>query len=273
MPLTRLLHRSLASLATALALIVAGPAALPASADGGQYTQHRGAFDRAYSNRSYGPELVVYTDRGFSGRSVVIARPADLRGSRFNDRISSIEVLSGRWEACSDPGFRGRCEIIDYDEPQLARLGLNDKITSIRPVGRRHAGGGQRFRTPRYGDEVYGGAGYGSNRGGGGGFVDSTAAAPGNAPVVLFTDPDGRGRAVSIFGPEPHLNPLRINDVVSSIDVRRGAWLVCSDPNYRGRCEVISGFAPRTRDFGLNDNISSIRPVDGGRSRRGKRWD
>ncbi|MEM7767539.1 MAG: beta/gamma crystallin-related protein [Pseudomonadota bacterium] len=266
-PSRKAFGRRFAVLALAAAVLVSGPAVLRAAADGDKSSQHYSQSDRAYSSRHgdygrhAGPELVIYGDRRFSGPSAVIDGPADLRGSRFNDRVSSIEVLSGRWEVCTDPGFRGRCEIIDYDAAQLTRIGLNDKITSLRPIGRRYAGGQtDRFRTPRHDADLFGGrhdAGYGHR---GANFS--------GAPVVLFTDPDGRGRAVPIYGPERHLNPLRMNDVVSSIDVRTGAWLVCSDPDFRGRCEVVSGFAPRTRSFGLNDNISSIRPVDYDRGRR-----
>jgi len=265
--LQRLAGQALGALALA-ALSALAPAS-PAHADGDQARQHYRTPARAHS--AWGPEIVIYGDRGFSGPRAVITGAADLRGSRFNDRISSVEVRGGSWLACSDPGFRGRCEVLAHDEPELARIGLNDRITSLRPVdGRpRRQGGGYGFQGgglyggPGY-DGGHGGYGHGKGRGGRhGGFAD--------APVILFADPDGRGRAVPIFGPEPHLNPLRMNDVVSSIDVRSGAWLVCSDPDYRGRCEVISGYAPRTRDFGLNDNISSIRPA-ADRGRRGKRW-
>lgn len=254
------------SVLTALSLTLAplvGPFETKAAADGNRSAvQYRSGGDFGV-HRPGGPEIIVFGRSGFQGRSAVIDGPSDLRGTRLNDRISSVSVRSGRWEVCSDPGFRGRCQVIGGDVAELRRIGLNDTITSLRPVGRHFARGGpagfrsQRPRSTHHSDHrLYG----------------SPARHARGAPVVLFADPDGRGRSVAIFGPEPHLNPLRFNDITSSIDARSGAWLVCSEPNYRGRCEVISGFAPRTRAFGLNDNISSIRPVDYGGGKRGRRY-
>ncbi len=251
----------LARLALGALALCAGPAMItsPAHADGDQARQHHRIPARA--RPAYGPEIIIHGDRGFSGPHAIVSGPANLTGSRFNDRVSSVEILAGRWEVCSDPGFRGRCEILRRDEPQLARLGLNDTISSLRPIPDGRRSGPTSYRTPPPAPAYHDHGAYGGDRRGG--F--------GGAPVILFADPGARGRALPLYGPEPHLNPLRFNDIVSSIDVRSGAWLVCSEPHYRGRCKVISGFAPRTRDFGLNDNITSIRPVDarghGGRRR------
>ncbi|MEM0986387.1 MAG: beta/gamma crystallin-related protein [Pseudomonadota bacterium] len=270
MPLSRRLIRPLAALAMSAAALFATPLSLPASADGVRGTHHFGGHDRAFSSRGGrfdgGRAIVIYRDPGFSGRSAVIEGQADLGGSRFNDRVSSVEVLGGRWLLCSDPGFRGRCEVVEFDEPRLSRIGLNDNITSIRPVGRGfRAGNTGRFRSPRGSETLFGGRGHDPYDFGRGGDF-------GNAPVVLFADPDGRGRALPIFGAEPRFRPLRFDDIVSSIDVRSGVWEVCSDPYFQGRCEIVSGFEPRTRVFGLNDNISSIRPVERRRPKRRRNW-
>lgn len=53
-----------------------------------------------------------------------------------------------------------------------------------------------------------------------------------------------------------------MNDEISSIQVRRGTWEICSDGNYRGRCETISSDMPRLNGIRMNDNISSIRRVN-----------
>lgn len=214
---------------TAASLMLAAPAAAHHGRGGGH---HGGGYDSGYRG---GPAIVLYADPGFRGRSLLIdTRAPSLGRAGFNDRASSIEILSGTWRVCVHSEFRGRCEILSRSAPRLSRLGLNDNISSVRPVRGRHDG--------------YGGY-------------------PGRGAVTLFTDPRFSGRAIPIGGAVPYLSQLRANDNVSSIDVRSGRWLVCTDPEFRGRCEVIEGPVRRLRDFGLNDNISSIRPLD----RRGSR--
>lgn len=53
----------------------------------------------------------------------------------FSNRASSVVVDSGRWEVCEEKSFRGRCVVLrkgSYDT--LARMGLNDRVTSVRPA-------------------------------------------------------------------------------------------------------------------------------------------
>jgi uncharacterized protein YcfJ len=53
----------------------------------------------------------------------------------FNDRASSVIVDHGRWEACEDAGFRGKCVVLrrgSYDS--LRGMGLDNRISSVRPV-------------------------------------------------------------------------------------------------------------------------------------------
>jgi len=56
---------------------------------------------------------------------------------RFDDRDSSIRVLSGTWELCDAEVFRGRCITVDRDVPRLERMGFDDRLSSLRPVSRR----------------------------------------------------------------------------------------------------------------------------------------
>jgi uncharacterized protein YcfJ len=86
-------------------------------------------------------QVTLYEGEGFHGRAFSADRPiGDLSRFGFNDRASSAVVDRGRWEVCEDAGFRGRCVVIrrgSYDS--LRGLGLNDRISSIRPVGPRPA--------------------------------------------------------------------------------------------------------------------------------------
>ena len=65
-------------------------------------------------------------------------RPEDI--SRTNeityDKIASIAINSGAWEVCTDPNYRGHCEVISRSVGETGYYRLNDNITSIRPARR-----------------------------------------------------------------------------------------------------------------------------------------
>jgi len=80
---------------------------------------------------------------GFDGRSVSVDRPVrSFREFDLNDKISSIAIRGGRWLVCEDDDFRGRCEVIDRDTPRLDRIGMDDRISSARPLDNDRRGGG-----------------------------------------------------------------------------------------------------------------------------------
>lgn len=81
--------------------------------------------------------ITVYESADYRGDSrEFTSEDTNLGRTPFNDRISSVRV-QGRWEVCTDANFRGRCRIIDGDVRNLAPLGLDRNISSLRPVGRR----------------------------------------------------------------------------------------------------------------------------------------
>src|SRR5262249_671709 len=60
---------------------------------------------------------------------------SDLDRTDFNDRASSLVVQSGDWLVCEDAHFQGRCVTLHPGEyPSLDRMGLNHRISSIRPL-------------------------------------------------------------------------------------------------------------------------------------------
>jgi uncharacterized protein YcfJ len=55
----------------------------------------------------------------------------------FNDRATSLVVDGGNWQVCEDADFNGRCVILRPGEyPSLDRMGLENEISSLRPVER-----------------------------------------------------------------------------------------------------------------------------------------
>jgi uncharacterized protein YcfJ len=54
-----------------------------------------------------------------------------------NDRASSVVVDRGRWEACEEPRFEGRCVILRRGSYESLRgMGMDNRISSVRPVER-----------------------------------------------------------------------------------------------------------------------------------------
>ncbi|MEO0465511.1 MAG: beta/gamma crystallin-related protein [Pseudomonadota bacterium] len=211
--------------------------------------------------------LILFADSNYRGRQVTIDRYTDdLRNIRFNDIASSARVFGGAWQICADTRYGGRCEIVSRDFNMLSSIGLNNRITSVRPVngdysdynhGHRNGGYDTGQNERLYGDRDAG-YGYGSDRAFG--------------IATVFADRDCRGRSLDVRQPIANLRDFGFNDRISSISVREGRFEVCSDANFRGRCRIISRDVGDLRDFGLNDTISSIRPVyddghydDGGR--------
>ena len=81
-------------------------------------------------------QITFYEHDGFRGRAFTTDKQiGDLQRFGFNDLASSVVVDRGRWEVCTDARFEGRCVVLrkgSYDS--LSGLGMNDKISSVRPV-------------------------------------------------------------------------------------------------------------------------------------------
>ena len=83
-------------------------------------------------------EITLYQDDGFRGRASTANRPIDdFANSGFNDEASSAHVRGEPWQVCTDAHFQGRCVVLrPGDYPSLGAMGLNDRISSIRPLDR-----------------------------------------------------------------------------------------------------------------------------------------
>ena len=83
-------------------------------------------------------QITLYEGEGFRGETFIADSPIwDFDPYGFNDRARSIVVNGGRWEVCEDARFQGRCVVLrpgNYDS--LGSMGLNDRISSVRPVDR-----------------------------------------------------------------------------------------------------------------------------------------
>jgi uncharacterized protein YcfJ len=83
-------------------------------------------------------QVTFYENEGFQGRTFTTEQQVDnLQRFGFNDRASSVVVIGDRWEVCEDARFGGRCVVLRPGRyASLAAMGLNDRISSVRDVGR-----------------------------------------------------------------------------------------------------------------------------------------
>lgn len=81
-------------------------------------------------------EVTFYENERFSGRSFTTqSRIVDARRTALDNSASSVIVTGGRWQACDDARFRGRCVVLRPGQyPMLEGMGLNDRISSARPI-------------------------------------------------------------------------------------------------------------------------------------------
>jgi uncharacterized protein YcfJ len=83
-------------------------------------------------------QVTFYEREDFEGRSFTAGKNiANFARYGFNDRASSVVVLSDRWEVCQNAKYDGRCVVLRPGRyPSLAAMGLNDRVSSVRAVSR-----------------------------------------------------------------------------------------------------------------------------------------
>jgi len=181
-------------------------------------------------------QVTFYEQEGFAGRSLTTNKQIGnfVEQSGFNDRASSVIVQGERWEACEDSRFRGRCVVLRPGRyPALSSMGLNDRVSSVRPVDRN-----ARIEEDRY------------------------APAPVGAEVTFFEREGFAGRSFTTHERVRNLERSGFNDRASSAVVFGDRWEVCEDARFGGRCVILRpGRYPSLGAMGLNDRVSSTRTV------------
>lgn len=201
-------------------------------------------------------EITLYTHDNFGGPAITVHESVnDLVPAGFNDRVSSVQVRSGRWQLCKDANFSGHCIVLEPGEYRKLD-GFNDVLTSLREVGGRDGGNGRgdRGNDGRDDRDGRGGRGDGDDRGAGYGRGHR------GAPVVLFSQSRFGGSQVDLRGDMRRLDQVDFNDQAGSVIINEGSWQLCDDADFRGKCIVLSkGRYDNLRDLG--DRISSVRRV------------
>jgi hypothetical protein len=91
--------------------------------------------------------------------------------------------------------------------------------------------------------------------------VAAPAAQAARAGIVLYQEDNYGGDSRALSDDQPNLGWIHFDDRVSSIEVRRGVWELCSDDHYRGRCITVDHDIARLSRIGMDDRISSVRRV------------
>ena len=81
-------------------------------------------------------QVTFYEGEGFRGKALTVdSTIPNFAPIGFNDRASSVVIERGRWEMCEDSNFRGRCVVLRQGNyPSLATVGMENRISSVRPV-------------------------------------------------------------------------------------------------------------------------------------------
>ena len=159
--------------------------------------------------------------------------------------MSSIRVLSGRWLLCTGANYTGDCLTFSRNVPNLGQYGINNNVSSLRPVTGNPWGGNWWSNNPWRGTWF--------------GFAFSNRK-PGRGDLVIFEDAGYRGRSAVVDRNMPNLRRTGLNDNISSLSVRDGVWKLCAQANYRGRCITVSDDVYNLRGV-FNDRISSIQRI------------
>jgi hypothetical protein len=206
-------------------------------------------------------QIVLYENDNFNGRSFRASNSvANLNDSGFNDRASSVNVRSGRWQLCGDAYFGGSCVTLGPGEyPSLRAMGMNDKVSSVRELGWTPDGGGGWSGNHSYNSDsgynnryTYNGNNYqGGNWGSG-------------SRAVLFSGYNLSGEAFVVnAGGVNNLDQVGFNDKARSLRVESGYWVFCTDANFQGDCHTYGPGDYPNLPGGQNHKISSGRRISG----------
>lgn len=178
--------------------------------------------------------ITVFEDVNYGGRRLTfVADQTSLRNTVLNDRISSLAIAPGEvWEVCEAPNFTGNCQTFADVEPDLLRLGWNDKISSLR-----------RIRRP---------------------------SVPQVRRLELFAGTNYTGQRVVLTEEVRDLRSVNFNDRAMSARIAPGdAWELCVNADYDD-CRLIAENTPDLNAIGFSRIASSARPSVGGGRGRGR---
>ena len=83
--------------------------------------------------------MIVYADSNFGGSSGSFTGDLPNVGNFWNDKITSVKVISGTWQVFGDTNFNGRSQTLPPGEYRNLAISPgvinNDSISSLKIVG------------------------------------------------------------------------------------------------------------------------------------------
>ncbi|MDB5932081.1 MAG: 17 kDa surface antigen [Polaromonas sp.] len=184
-------------------------------------------------------QVTFYQDDNYKGAKFTTERPVEnFRQSGFKDKASSVIVTGKLWEVCDRPRLGGQCMVLRPGQyPSLSALGLDQRIASVRAVGRN-----ERIDESRY--------------------APVAAAVPSNAQVIFYANENFQGQSFTAQSQVDDFTRFGFNDRASSVVVLGDQWEACENVRFGGRCVVLRpGRYPSLAAMGMEDRVSSIRGV------------
>jgi hypothetical protein len=185
----------------------------------------------------------VYSEPDFMGIAMTFdADASTLRNTGLNDRIQSMRVFGGTWEACENRDYGGACQVFGPGDYRRLPPQMDRSISSLR----------QLTREPTWTGLTPTGVNFQAFEAGG----QRT-----RHPVWLYQDSGFRGATLRAVGDVPDLTTSGFNDVASGIFISWGTWQFCEHANYGGRCFTAGPGQYAEMPAGMNDSVSSFRRV------------
>ena len=89
-----------------------------------------------------------------------------------------------------------------------------------------------------------------------------TAVDPGPLTIVVYDQPNFKGRTMAFTQAVPDLAQQKFDDKVASLSITGpGDWVLCEHRNYGGRCARVQGRADNLKLFDIVGRVSSLYPV------------
>jgi Beta/Gamma crystallin len=187
--------------------------------------------------------IEVFTDPNFQGQAFTIdSDTTNLRNTGFNDRIQSMRIFGGTWEACGDRDFGGECMVFGPGDYRRLPPQLDRSISSLRQITR---------------EPVW----TGLNAQGANHTIYEANSPRTRHPLWLFEDIDFAGSSLRVSGDMPTLRNNPFNDRASGMFISWGTWQFCEHENYGGRCFTAGPGQYAQMPAGMNDTVSSLRRI------------
>ena len=92
-------------------------------------------------------------------------------------------------------------------------------------------------------------------------FLAATQA-PAATSIVVFDQPNFKGRSLSFDRSVPSLAKVQFNDVIASVQIKGTRdWVLCEHRNFMGKCVRIHAKEKNLKRLKIDGQVSSLYPV------------